>query len=167
MEAAENEVGRAIFQELLWVHGVIRRDLETVRRLAADVVDGLPAEQLRAELDALEANGPLWQLRVNCLAYCRFVHLHHRTEDIAFFPAVRRSDPEVGPVVDRLEAEHRKVSDDLDTVETAARALTASDSEEARRDVSDALGDLSANLLAHLDFEELSIGPAVRRMESL
>jgi hypothetical protein len=67
----ETEQGRALFHELLWVHSVVRRDLETVRRLAAEVVDGLPAKQLNAELDELQTNGPPWQLKVNCLRYCR------------------------------------------------------------------------------------------------
>ena len=63
----ETEQGRALFQELLWVDSVVRRDLETVRRLAAEVVDGLPAEQLDAELNELQTKGPLWQPKVNCL----------------------------------------------------------------------------------------------------
>jgi hypothetical protein len=58
----ETEQGRALFQELLWVHRVVRGDLETVRRLAGEVVDGLPAEQLNAKLDELQTNGPLWRL---------------------------------------------------------------------------------------------------------
>ena len=163
----ETEQGRALFQELLWVHSVVRRDLDTVRRLAAEVVNGLPAEQLNAELDQLQTNGPLWQLKVNCLHYCRFVHLHHHAEDVLLFPRLRETDGEIGPVVDRLEAEHRRVSDYLDEVESAAAHLMNGDSEVARKRVADGLNVLAKHLLAHLDFEEREAGPTLRRLERL
>ena len=163
----ETEQGRALFQELLWVHSVVRRDLETVRRLAGEVAGGLPAEQLNAELDELQTNGPLWQLKINCLRYCRFVHLHHRAEDVLLFPRLRETDSEIGPVVDKLEADHRRVSDDLDEVEAAAAHLTNGDSEAARTRVADGLNVLAENLLAHLDFEEREAGPTLRRLERL
>ena len=60
---------------------------------------------------------------MNCLHYCRFVHGHHHLEDVALFPALRRADPDIVPVVDRLEGEHRVVSEQLDEVEAAAAAL--------------------------------------------
>jgi hypothetical protein len=166
-ELAETEQGRALFQELLWVHSAIRRDLDTVRRLAAEVLDGLPAERLGAELAELQTNGPLWQLKVNCLRYCRFVHLHHNAEDVLLFPRLREANPRIGPVVDRLEADHRRVSDDLDEVEGAARELTNGDSESARQRVADGLHKLADNLLEHLDFEEREAGPTLRGMERL
>lgn len=166
-EAPETEQGRALFQELLWVHSVVRRDLEVVRRLASEVVDGLPAEQLNAELAELQTNGPLWQLKVNCLRYCRFVHLHHHAEDVLLFPRLRETDSNIGPVVDKLEADHRGVSDDLDEVEAAAVHLTNGDSEAARERVADGLNVLAENLLAHLDFEEREAGPTLRRLERL
>jgi hemerythrin HHE cation binding domain-containing protein len=166
-EPQETEQGRALFQELLWVHSVVRRDLDTVRRLAAEVVDGLPAEQLNAELDELQTKGPLWQLKVNCLRYCRFVHMHHRAEDVLLFPRLRETDSNIGPVVDRLEADHRRVSDDLDEVEAAAAHLTNGDSETARKRVAGGLNVLAENLLAHLDFEEREAGPTLRRLERL
>jgi iron-sulfur cluster repair protein YtfE (RIC family) len=163
----ETGQGRALFQELLWVHGAIRRDLETVRRLATEVLEGLPAERLNAELRELEANGPLWQLKVNCLRYCRFVHLHHGAEDVLLFPRLRETNPAIGPVVDQLEADHRRVSHDLDEVEAAATHLTNGDSESARLRVAEGLDLLAANLLAHLDFEEREAGPTLRRLERL
>ena len=154
--------GEALFQDLLWVHSLVRHDLQVVRDLAARVEQGLDADQLRAELEALETSGPLWHLRVNCLQYCRFVHHHHRLEDIALFPAIRRQNPELGSVVDRLQADHRRVAEILERIETAADRLTEDDTPEARRLVAGGLGELAEHLLAHLDFEEQSVGPALR-----
>jgi hypothetical protein len=163
----ETEQGRALFRELLWVHAAIRRDLETVQRLAAEVLDGLPADRLNDELKELEANGPLWRLKINCLRYCRFVHLHHNAEDVLLFPRLRETDPAIGPVVDRLEDDHRRVSDQLDEVEAAAVQLTNGEGEAARRRVADVLTVLAENLFAHLEFEEREAGPTLRRLERL
>jgi hypothetical protein len=85
-EKPETEIGRALYEELLWIHSMIRRDLATVRRLAADVVTSMPALALSAEIKDLKRDGKLWQLKVGCLRYCRFVHSHHNLEDAAFFP---------------------------------------------------------------------------------
>jgi Hemerythrin HHE cation binding domain len=129
----ETEQGKAIFQELLWVHGAIRRDLATVEELAAEVLAGLPAEEARERVEELKTNGPLWRLKVNCLRYCRFVHSHHNAEDALFFPTLRAANPGLAPVVDKLEADHRTVSDLLDEVEVAAGDLDGDDATRAPR----------------------------------
>jgi hemerythrin-like domain-containing protein len=89
------------------------------------------------------------------------VHAHHNLEDVAIFPGLRRSNPALGPVVDKLEADHRTVSHQLDEVEAAADALVAEDALDARARVVTALGDLAAGLLAHLTYEEDAIGPTI------
>ena len=163
----ETDRGRALFEELLWVHSIIRRDLEIVEQLAADVGDGLPGEAVEDALGELKANGPLWRLKVSCLRYCSHVHAHHGAEDVLLFPALRAADPAIGSVVDRLEADHVRVSDLLDVVEAAARALTDTDAGDARRSVIDGLQDLHVHLLEHLDYEELKAGPTMRRLDRL
>ena len=163
----ETDRGRAMFQELLWVHSMIRRDLVIVEQLAADVGEGLAGEAVQDALEELKTNGPLWRLKVNCLRYCGFVHAHHGAEDVLLFPALRAADPSIGPVVDRLEADHARVSDLLDVVEAAARELTDTDGGDARLRVIDGLRDLHGHLLEHLDYEERSAGPTMRRLETL
>jgi hemerythrin-like domain-containing protein len=106
----------------------------------------------------------LWRLRVDCLRHCRFVHGHHNAEDGAFFPELRETNPDINSVIDRLEADHRRVSDDLDAVEAAADALARDESEPARKAVADALQALGEKLLAHLDYEERSLEATVLRV---
>jgi len=159
--------GRALFRELQWVHSIVRSDLEVVERLAAEVGDGLPGEAVQERLDELRTNGPLWQLKINCLRYCRFVHSHHGAEDVLLFPALRAANPSLGPVVDRLETDHRRVSDLLDAVEAAARALNGTGDDHARERVVTALGELHVHLLEHLDFEERAAGPTIRSLDGL
>lgn len=160
----ETARGQAMYQLLLTVHTHIRRDLATVQRLALEVRDGLPAEAMRRELHELKRGGMLWQLQVGCLRYCSFVHLHHGLEDREFFGELRDTNPAIAPVVERLMAEHRRVSDDLDAVEATALALEAGDGAGARQAVVDALQALERNLLAHLEYEELSVESTVRRL---
>jgi iron-sulfur cluster repair protein YtfE (RIC family) len=160
----ETEQGKALFQELLWVHGAIRRDLDTVEELASEVLSGLPAEQARERVETLKTNGPLWQLSVNCLRYCRFVHSHHNAEDALFFPTLRAANPGLAPVIEKLEADHRTVSDLLDEVEAAAGGLDGDD-EPSRTRLASGLKELATELLVHLDFEEREAGPTIRSLD--
>jgi hemerythrin superfamily protein len=154
--------GEHLVQELLWIHGILRHDLDIVQRLAIEVSDGKAPELVREEIAQLKTKSPLWQLKVNCIYYCRLVHAHHNGEDAHIFPALRRSNPALDPVVDKLEADHRKVSNILDEVETAANDLTRDDCSIARDKLIDALNLLTDHLLAHLAFEEESISPTLR-----
>jgi hemerythrin HHE cation binding domain-containing protein len=160
----ETARGRAIYELLLAVHAKIRRDLERVETLAGKAADGLPAEEVREQIHELKRDSMLWRLQVNCLRYCRFVHAHHHAEDAGFFPELRETNPAIDPVIDRLEGDHRRVSDDLDAVEAAANALSDDESQDARRRIVDTLLSLSENLLEHLSYEELSVEATVLRI---
>jgi hypothetical protein len=157
-----NPMGDAMVAELKWVHDMIRRDLAAVRGLADDVAAGLPGAEAQATLAALATSGPLWQLKINCLQHCHFVHSHHHAESVLLFPELRRSNPALNPVVDRLEADHAAVSDLLDGVEVAARALTRRDAADVRQRLVDALHSLAVDLLAHLRYEEEQISGTLR-----
>jgi hypothetical protein len=157
-----NPHGEALVAELKWVHNLIRSDLRTVRRLASDTAAGLPAGKIQAGIRSLGTNGPLWQLKINCLQYCRFVHAHHHTESVMLFPELRRTNPALNPVVDKLEADHVNVSGLLDEVEGAARELSNREDPVVRERLAKALGKLSEDLLAHLQYEEDHISDTLR-----
>jgi iron-sulfur cluster repair protein YtfE (RIC family) len=160
------EAGQHLFDELQWVHERIRHDLAVCEDLAERIAEGLSPEQVRAEIRELQTNSPLWRLRVNCLYYCRFVHSHHHAEDVLLFPALRASDPAMVPVADKLEADHRVVSDLLDEVEAAADALVLEDAVDIRARIITALADLRLELIAHLSYEEQMAGPTIRSWTS-
>lgn len=150
------------YEELLWVHAMIRRDLDAVSRLAAEVVAGRPAAEVRGEIADLKHDGVLWRLKVNCLHYCRFVGHHHRLEDLAVFPTLRTIDPDLEPVLDRLETEHRRVATLLEQIEDSAERLDAD--ERVRERVAGGLEELGALLLDHLEFEEDQLERPLARM---
>lgn len=157
-----NPRGEALVQQLLWVHRMIRADLATVRRLADDVLAGRPAAEVHSGVEALAAAGPLWSLRINCLRYCRFVHMHHHGESHLLFPTVRATHPGMSAVVDRLEADHVAVASMLNDIEAANAELIHDDTPQTRRRVVDALTALADRLLVHLDYEEEQLGPVLR-----
>jgi hypothetical protein len=160
----ETARGRAMHEMLLVIHAHLRRDLETIKGLAAQAGDGVSGTELREQLHELKRDSGLWRLQVDCLRYCRFVHLHHQIEDVELFVELRDANPALSPVIDRLEADHRRVSDELDAVEAAAAALAEEDGREARRALIDTLGALERNLLEHLDYEERNVATTVRRL---
>ncbi len=128
--------------ELKWVHSMVRRDLDVCRELAASVADGASADDVRAGIASLQTNGPLVHLR----------------DDAVMFPAIRQARPDLAPTIDRLEADHRLVSDLLDEVEAAAGDL---DDTAGRRRLVDAFTELAEHLTEHLDFEETALAPAL------
>ena len=65
-------------------------------------------------------------------------------------PALQQVNPDLGPVVDKLMADHRHVSRLLDEIEASANALVVEDGTSIRVRIVDALGDLATDLLAHL-----------------
>jgi hemerythrin-like domain-containing protein len=148
-----------MFRELLYIHALLRRDLRTVRRLADDARAGLPPQSVLAEVRDLETNSPLWRLKFGCLHYCRFVHGHHMLEDAALFPMVRRHDPSLKAVVDRLEEDHLKVHHITERIAALADRVATDASAASREKLVAALTDLEEHLLAHLALEEESIGP--------
>jgi len=160
----ETARGRWLYQALLATHAHIRDHLASVDRLAEAVLDGLPTNELQAELEALKANTTLWQFQVSCLRYCGLVHMHHNAEDTMFFDELEQTNPAISPVIERLRADHRAVSDYIDTVETGTRALKDDDSQAARRAVANALQALNEHLLAHLDYEERNVERTARRL---
>ncbi|SNT64666.1 Hemerythrin HHE cation binding domain-containing protein [Asanoa hainanensis] len=149
-----------LLDELKSVHNMLKRDLAAVRKLADAAASGAPAKNVRAGLTKLKSNGPLFQLRVNCLSYCQVVHNHHHNEDEALFPAVVRAAPHLKATVAKLKADHRLVEDMLYEVEGAARQLGGNDAAPRRKLVA-ALRALSDHLLEHLAYEETQLGPVL------
>ncbi|WP_203716194.1 hemerythrin domain-containing protein [Asanoa siamensis] len=157
--------GNPLFDELRSVHRMLRRDLAAVRRLADAAAGGAPARDVRAGVAKLKTNGPLFQLRVNCLSYCQVVHRHHHNEDESLFPAIVRAAPHLRTTVAKLKADHQQVADLLDQVEGAARQLGAKDPAPRARLVT-ALRALSDHLLEHLAYEEDKLEPVLAQWKT-
>jgi hypothetical protein len=119
----EKPFGVLMHRQLKLIHAMLRSDLEVCRTLAAEVASGAPAAGITEQIATLRTRSPIWTLQANCLYHCRVVHAHHGHEDADMFPALRRSNPALADVVDKLDADHRVISDLLDAVERAAGDL--------------------------------------------
>ena len=102
-----------------------------------------------------------WTLGAYCAQYCRFVTGHHSLEDRSVFPHLRRSDPALTPVLDRLEQAHLVIHDVLEQVDDALVGLVSGVSGTAELKV--VVDELSRVLLEHLAYEEEELVPALDR----
>jgi hypothetical protein len=161
-ERNEAPFGVAVHRQLKLIHQMLRNDLTTCRELASEVAAGASPGEVADRIAEMRANSPIWTLQVNCLYHCRLVHMHHHGEDRDMFPALRRSNPDLGAVVDRLESDHRAISTLLDGVEARVKELDETSTPESREVLVRALRDLSTGLLEHLAFEEENIASTMR-----
>ncbi|MCF2535538.1 nitroreductase/quinone reductase family protein [Streptomyces sp. FB2] len=96
------------------------------------------------------------QLRVNCLTFCQGLHNHHTGEDTALFPFLADRHPAHASVLDRLREEHEHIAD---LVERLRRAVGEEGSADGRDAARDEVARLTAELEAHLTYEEEQLIP--------
>jgi Hemerythrin HHE cation binding domain len=144
---------QAAGQHLVDVHDQLRGELRQIRDLVGQVIDGSkePAAA-RSEINTMTMRQNNWTAGVYCAQYCRVLTMHHSLEDTALFTRLRRAEPALGPVVDRLMAEHRVIHDILEAVDVGLVALVSTtDGGQQLRETLDLLTDA---LLSHLSYEE-------------
>lgn len=116
------------------------------------------ARELVSEMTMRQNN---WTLGAYCASYCTIVTGHHGLEDRAIFPHLRRSDPGLAPVIDRLEAEHVIIHEVLRDVDRALIRLVTGPGDFSV--IEEAVEVLTLTLLSHLAYEERQItGPLSR-----
>ncbi|MFE0626109.1 hemerythrin domain-containing protein [Streptomyces sp. NPDC058864] len=129
------------------VHGALRRDLERTRTV------------LSAEPHPGRRQGSALGRHVAWLM--EFLHAHHTGEDEGLWPLVLERDPAAGPLLDSLDADHRRITPAAVTVTDAARRYAETASEEARIRLLAALDSLTAVLVPHLEREVAEAMPVV------
>jgi hemerythrin-like domain-containing protein len=104
-----------------------------------------------------------WTFGAFCAAYCRVVTAHHAIEDAHLFRDLRRGDPSIGPVLDRLSSEHEIIAGLITEVDAA---LVAMIEDEARlEDANRAVDRLAGALLPHLQVEEDQLLDPIARLD--
>jgi alkanesulfonate monooxygenase SsuD/methylene tetrahydromethanopterin reductase-like flavin-dependent oxidoreductase (luciferase family) len=147
---------------LVEVHDALRGELARLRDIVEQVMAGeQDAGRARSAVNDLTLRQNNWTLGAYCQQYCRFLTGHHGLEDRSIFPHLRRSEPSLAPVLDRLEQDHLAIHDVLEQLDDALVGLVsgASGTAELQR-VVDLLGD---QLLAHLSYEEHELVGALDR----
>ncbi|HEY0449510.1 LLM class flavin-dependent oxidoreductase [Actinophytocola sp.] len=155
--------GRMTGQHLIEIHDHLRGELDRVRGLVRQVMEGsLDVGAARSEINEMTMRQNNWTLGAFCESYCRFVTMHHSLEDTSFFPQIRRADPRLAPVLDRLKEEHHVIHDVLNRVD-AALVATVSDP-NGILELSDAVDLLTDTLLSHLSYEERELVEPLARL---
>jgi alkanesulfonate monooxygenase SsuD/methylene tetrahydromethanopterin reductase-like flavin-dependent oxidoreductase (luciferase family) len=147
-------------QHLVDIHDGLRAELDQIRDVLAQVRQGhLTVGQARSAVNTMTMRQNNWTLGAYCEAYCRFVTGHHTLEDRSVFPHLRRTEPALGPVLDRLQDEHEVIHAVLEEFDRALVRLVTDDGtgaagEAALAEVQRVVDELSKTLLDHLAYEE-------------
>jgi hypothetical protein len=175
---------------LVQVHDHLRSELTQILDLIDQVAAGrVSVGEARDAISRTTLRQNSWTLGAYCASYCRVVTTHHTIEDLSVFPHLRRDEPDLSPVVDRLEEEHRVIHAVLERLDAALVAMVAGLSGVAEvsggAGVSDVVGVdgvltdaspdglsgvraavdlLSDTLLSHLSYEEHQLVEPLSRL---
>ena len=155
--------GRLVGQHLIDVHDMLRSELEELHGILRQVEEGaMGAGDARARLNEMALRQNDWALGAFCARYCAVVDGHHTLEDSQIFPHLRRSDPGLEPVIDRLEEEHLVIHDAIQGVDAALVHHMTHEGDFTR--VRAALDLLTDALLSHLSYEEWELVEPLARL---
>jgi alkanesulfonate monooxygenase SsuD/methylene tetrahydromethanopterin reductase-like flavin-dependent oxidoreductase (luciferase family)/hemerythrin-like domain-containing protein len=145
--------GREIGQHLIDVHGMLRDELQRIHDVIAQVKSGaLSVAGARSALNETALRQNNWELSAFCATYCTRITQHHGLEDAQIFPHLKRSDPDLVPVIDRLQEEHVVIHEVIEGVDRALVDLVRTDGDFTA--LQKAMDELSDALLSHLSYEE-------------
>ncbi len=159
-DATYTAAEQAVPQHLVDVHDHLRGELAQLRDVVGQVRRGaLSTGAARSVLNTMAMRQNNWTLGAYCETYCRLVTGHHTLEDRSIFVHLRRAQPDLGPVIDRLEQEHHVIADVLEQVAEALVGLVGTDGyghagAGALDEIERALDLLTDTLLSHLAYEE-------------
>lgn len=153
-ERTYSPVEQAAGRHLIDVHDGLREELDRLRDLVSQVERGKTRpEDVRSHINRMTIRQNNWTLGVFCTTYCRILTGHHTLEDRSMFPHLRRSEPALKPVLDRLGEEHEVISDLLEQVDRALVAMVEGDADGMYR-VRDEVDLLTDALHSHFSYEE-------------
>lgn len=152
MEAPTGPGGRltALGNQLIEVHIRLREELARLRDEVDSDLDGWPPR--------------LPELPEHCLAFCAAVSRHHTREDYRAFPILAEELPELRPVIDELERDHRVVAGILRALEELLAGLGAGADPASAQQVRGELDGLAAVLESHFGYEERKLVAALNSL---
>src|SRR5260370_31613735 len=92
-----------------------------------------------------------------------FLHAHHAGEDQGLWPLVRAHNPAAGDMLDQMDADHARISPQIDQVQNAAATYGTDASPAGRQALATAIELLRSELDPHLRREEDEMMPVVSR----
>ena len=158
-----SERGKEVGKHLIDVHDHLREELTQLRSLLAQVRDGeRTAGEARSALNKMAMRQNDWTLGAFCSRYCMAVTQHHNLEDVSVFPHLRRAEPALEEVIDRLGEEHLAIHDAIEGVDRALVAHINNPGDFAPLQLS--IDGLTDALLSHLSYEERELVEPLARV---
>ncbi|MET7528047.1 LLM class flavin-dependent oxidoreductase [Streptomyces sp900116325] len=154
-------------RNLVAAHDHLRADLAQLREIVDQALgETLPPGEARSHLQELSLRQNAWGLGAYCASYCRLTTTHHEREDLDLFPYLRRSDPQLGPVLDRLVEEHQAIHGVIERIDEAlvARIGGADGDGAATQRLRAAVDLLTDALVSHLAYEERELIEPMARL---
>lgn len=130
------------------VHRVFRREFAAVSGLIADVRAG---DNVRARIV-----GDHLKFMVDAL------HNHHAAEDEMVWPLLRKRVPIRADDIGRMESQHRDIVAAVERVNATLSLWVDSPSGQAANRLLEAVAELAAGVVGHLDDEELNAVPVIQ-----
>jgi hypothetical protein len=162
-DRAYSRRAQALGQHLVDIHDHLRSELEQLRDLIEQVAAGATDPgTARSHVSTMTMRQNNWTVGAYCESYCRFVTAHHTLEDVSVFPHLRRADPRLAPVLDRLRDEHTAIHDVLERVDRALVAFVAGP--DGATELRAAVDLLTDALLSHLSYEERELVEPLARL---
>ncbi|HVL84951.1 MAG TPA: hemerythrin domain-containing protein [Egibacteraceae bacterium] len=138
-----SDVGGNYVQMNELVHAGLRRDLDRIGQVAR--------QPLTAERREALARRVSWLVE--------FLHHHHASEEEAIWPLAVRKRPQLGGLMEAMEAEHGALAAAADGLHEAAAAYAGDGSESKRQALVAALDRMRITCLPHLEHEEAAAVP--------
>jgi hemerythrin-like domain-containing protein len=155
--------GEASADMLVNIHAHLRSELQQIRSVATEVLSGQSSPgAARSLINQMSMRQNYWSFGAFCAAYCQVLTMHHTIEDAHLFVGLKSRDAELGPVIDRLSAEHEVIAGVLTQLDQALVAMIREPDQLAL--VESAIERLSIALLSHLDYEEEELVPPMIRL---
>ncbi len=163
--------GRDNHRNLVAIHDHLRSEMLQIMQAVSQVAAGeLGPGEARSLISRMTVRQNHWTLGSFCASYCRIVTIHHTVEDAHMFPALEEVEPSLGPVLERLGAEHEVIADVLDRFDWALVDLVreqdgaAVAGQSGAAEIGALATELSNLLLSHLAYEEDELADGLARM---
>ncbi|UJA20851.1 LLM class flavin-dependent oxidoreductase [Thermoleophilia bacterium SCSIO 60948] len=154
----------ATAQHLIDVHDALRRELLQLRDLIDQVSRGTTdASSVRSFITRMTIRQNNWTLGTFCETYCGHVTGHHTLEDRSVFPHLRRADPRLAAVIDRLGEEHEVIAELLERVDEALVSLVTPEPDGIDQ-VRAAIDLLTDAMNSHFSYEERELVEPLARV---
>lgn len=154
--------GRYAGRHLIDVHDHYRAELRQVRDVLQQVKDGTAQiGDARNQINLMTIRANDWTLGGICQAHRRSITNHHTLESEGVFPHLRRRQPDLAAVLDRLHEEHLAIHRVLEEVDAALVHLARNPTDYGP--ITEAIDLLTDTLLSHFAYEERElIAPLAR-----